>query len=107
MGDRICGETFESNAKLHHHVAEAHIKHMQNDPHNGFVCGWHECIRPGNPQKLGFEGKSKLKRHIITHVGPGTFNLCRLIVLFHHVLLGWSQAGPLHRYLRRILTDII
>ncbi|KAK4237864.1 hypothetical protein C8A03DRAFT_15633 [Achaetomium macrosporum] len=65
--DTICGQTFADAEELFRHAAENHIKHAQKGA-QGFRCGWDDCPR-SEPGAAGFPQRSKIERHMQTHIG--------------------------------------
>ncbi len=63
----ICGEIFTDAEELFKHASETHIKHAQKGS-QGFRCGWDECPR-SEPGATGFPQRSKIERHMQTHIG--------------------------------------
>lgn len=72
--DRLCEEQFKDSRELHDHIATTHVETLQTDGHDGFMCRWAGCSRQTDEKhenKRGFTARSKLKRHLIIHTGPG------------------------------------
>ncbi|KAK3934788.1 zinc-responsive transcriptional regulator ZAP1 [Diplogelasinospora grovesii] len=63
----ICGQTFADSDELFNHAVGVHIKHAQKGV-DGFRCGWANCQR-GDAGTAGFPQRSKIERHMQTHVG--------------------------------------
>ncbi|KAL2017818.1 hypothetical protein VTK56DRAFT_1620 [Thermocarpiscus australiensis] len=63
----ICGEIFADAEELFRHASEVHIKHAQKGA-QGFRCGWDDCPR-SEPGAAGFPQRSKIERHMQTHIG--------------------------------------
>lgn len=62
----ICGETFQTPEELFAHAAGTHIKNAKKGD-SGFRCGWHDCPR-SEPSAAGFPQRSKIERHMQTHI---------------------------------------
>jgi hypothetical protein len=63
----ICGQIFADAEELFKHASETHIKHAQKGT-QGFRCGWDDCPR-SEPGAAGFPQRSKIERHMQTHIG--------------------------------------
>ena len=63
----ICGQLFTDAEELFKHASEVHIKHAQKGS-QGFCCGWDDCPR-SEPGATGFPQRSKIERHMQTHIG--------------------------------------
>ncbi|KAK0733893.1 hypothetical protein B0T26DRAFT_686276 [Lasiosphaeria miniovina] len=63
----ICGQVFEDPGDLFTHTANDHIKYAKKGS-EGFRCGWDDCPRSG-PDATGFPQRSKIERHMQTHIG--------------------------------------
>ncbi|KAK4158145.1 hypothetical protein C8A00DRAFT_39529 [Chaetomidium leptoderma] len=63
----ICGQIFADAEDLFKHASETHIKHAQKGA-QGFRCGWDDCPR-SDPGASGFPQRSKIERHMQTHIG--------------------------------------
>ncbi|AEO65319.1 802a66bf-5cae-41d6-8ece-0c121a15adf9 [Thermothielavioides terrestris] len=63
----ICGQIFSDAEELFRHASEAHIKHAPKGA-QGFRCGWNDCPR-SEPGAAGFPQRSKIERHMQTHIG--------------------------------------
>lgn len=73
-GGMVCGKQFNDNRELHDHIAGVHVEALQADGHDGFTCRWAGCSRQTDEKfqnKRGFTARSKLKRHLNIHTGPG------------------------------------
>lgn len=73
-GGMVCGKQFNNNRELHDHIAGAHVENLQADGQDGFICRWAGCCRQTDGKyqhKRGFNARSKLKRHLTIHTGPG------------------------------------
>lgn len=66
LGSEMCGKTFSDPGELFAHVNAAHIKHLVKGP-RGFRCGWENCRREDDG-KDGFPQRSKIERHMQTHI---------------------------------------
>lgn len=80
-GNNICGLMFDNVRDLNNHVLVEHVKTEQPSETHGYVCRWLGCSRQTSDHcegKRGFEGRSKLKRHIRVHTGSGTYSLYHL-----------------------------
>lgn len=65
----ICGFVFDDAEALFRHASNCHIKHAQKRPGDqGFRCGWDDCPRSA-PGASGFPQRSKIERHMQTHIG--------------------------------------
>ncbi|KAK4201279.1 putative zinc-responsive transcriptional regulator [Triangularia verruculosa] len=65
----ICGFVFDDAEALFRHASNSHIKHAQKRPGDqGFRCGWDDCPRSA-PGASGFPQRSKIERHMQTHIG--------------------------------------
>ncbi|KAK4648842.1 zinc-finger protein [Podospora bellae-mahoneyi] len=65
----ICGFIFDDAEALFRHASNCHIKHAQKRPGDqGFRCGWDDCPRSA-PGASGFPQRSKIERHMQTHIG--------------------------------------
>lgn len=74
-GERVCGQQFKDNRELYDHIAGTHVEDLQTDGQDGFICRWAGCSRQIDEKfqsKRGFTARSKLKRHLNIHTGPGT-----------------------------------
>lgn len=74
----VCGLVFEDVSELNSHVSLEHVKKEQPSEPHGYVCRWVGCTRQTSDHcegKRGFEGRSKLSRHIRIHTGSGTYSL--------------------------------
>jgi hypothetical protein len=65
-GER-CGQTFPDSEALFTHVNMEHIQKLEKGTH-GFLCYWENCKRRGDG-KEGFPQRSKIERHMHTHIG--------------------------------------
>lgn len=65
-GSGVCGRTFGDPGELFAHVNAVHIKHLTKGP-KGFRCGWENCRREDDG-KDGFPQRSKIERHMQTHI---------------------------------------
>lgn len=65
-GER-CGRIFQDSEALFAHVNEEHIQKLEKGTH-GFLCQWENCKRRGDG-KEGFPQRSKIERHMHTHIG--------------------------------------
>lgn len=63
-----CGRIFADAEDLHVHVSQDHIKTMEKRGPDGFVCCWENCKRDEGGKK-GFPQRSKIERHMQTHIG--------------------------------------
>lgn len=63
----ICGHMFADAEDLFKHASETHIKHAQKGA-QGFRCGWDDCPR-SDVGAAGFPQRSKIERHMQTHIG--------------------------------------
>ena len=63
----ICGLVFADAEELFRHASDVHIKHAQNGS-QGFRCGWDDCPR-SEQGATGFPQRSKIERHMQTHIG--------------------------------------
>ncbi|KAL2154030.1 hypothetical protein VTH82DRAFT_2706 [Thermothelomyces myriococcoides] len=63
----VCGQLFADAEELFKHACEAHIKNAQKGA-QGFRCGWDDCPR-SEPEATGFPQRSKIERHMQTHIG--------------------------------------
>ncbi|KAL1836307.1 hypothetical protein VTJ49DRAFT_5316 [Mycothermus thermophilus] len=63
----VCGLVFANAEDLFKHASEAHIRHAQKGA-QGFRCGWDDCPR-SDPNAPGFPQRSKIERHMQTHIG--------------------------------------
>lgn len=63
----ICGQVFADAEELFKHASEIHIKHAQKGS-QGFRCGWDDCPR-SEAGATGFPQRSKIERHMQTHIG--------------------------------------
>lgn len=63
----VCGKVFANAEELFKHASDAHIKHAQKGA-QGFRCGWEDCPR-SDPSAAGFPQRSKIERHMQTHIG--------------------------------------
>lgn len=73
-GDKLCGKQFKDTRELHDHISGTHVEHLQADGQDGFICRWAGCSRQTDEKfqsKRGFTARSKLKRHLHIHTGPG------------------------------------
>ncbi len=70
-GHAICGLVFADAEELFRHASEVHIKHAQKGS-QGFRCGWDDCPR-SEPGATGFPQRSKIERHMQTHIGRRWF----------------------------------
>ncbi|KAH8885191.1 hypothetical protein GQ53DRAFT_770362 [Thozetella sp. PMI_491] len=72
----LCGKVFDSTTDLFDHVNAAHVKSMAKGD-GGYLCQWDGCCR-GSDGKGGFPQRSKIERHMQTHVGykPHTCDQC-------------------------------
>jgi hypothetical protein len=70
-GSPICGKTFHDPTVLYEHVVSVHIKTLAKGA-NGFRCGWEHCPRESDG-KDGFPQRSKIERHMQTHIGREFF----------------------------------
>ncbi|KAL1882732.1 hypothetical protein VTK73DRAFT_1252 [Phialemonium thermophilum] len=66
VGSEVCGLCFSTPSELFSHVNSAHIKHLTKGP-KGFRCGWENCRREDDG-KDGFPQRSKIERHMQTHI---------------------------------------
>ena len=66
LGSEPCGKIFADAGELFTHVNTAHIKHLVKGP-KGFRCGWETCRREDDG-KDGFPQRSKIERHMQTHI---------------------------------------
>lgn len=92
-GDQPCGQVFTSVQDLHGHIHKDHIKDLEPVGKDGYVCGWEGCARQksdAHKDKRGFDGKSKLKRHLSTHAGSSTFSTLATIT-WQSLPLGFFQ----------------
>ena len=64
----ICGATFNSPEDLFEHVNTNHVKTMARDSSGRYICQWDGCSRASDG-KGGFPQRSKMERHMQTHVG--------------------------------------
>ena len=65
-GER-CGQIFADSEALFGHVNAEHIQKLEKGAH-GFMCCWESCKRRGHA-KEGFPQRSKIERHMHTHIG--------------------------------------
>lgn len=65
-GER-CGQVFADSEALFAHVNSEHIQKLEKGLH-GFLCSWENCKRRGDG-KEGFPQRSKIERHMHTHIG--------------------------------------
>lgn len=65
-GER-CGQVFRDSEALFAHVNSEHIQKLEKG-HRGFLCNWENCKRRGDG-KEGFPQRSKIERHMHTHIG--------------------------------------
>ncbi|KAK4227221.1 zinc-responsive transcriptional regulator ZAP1 [Podospora fimiseda] len=72
----ICGLVFSDAEALFRHASNSHIKHAQKGA-QGFRCGWDDCPR-SEPGQTGFPQRSKIERHMQTHIGhkPHICEIC-------------------------------
>ncbi|KAL2172440.1 hypothetical protein VTG60DRAFT_5715 [Thermothelomyces hinnuleus] len=63
----VCGQLFADAEELFKHASETHIKNAQKGA-QGFRCGWDDCPR-SEPGAAGFPQRSKIERHMQTHIG--------------------------------------
>ncbi|KAK3996842.1 putative zinc-responsive transcriptional regulator [Cladorrhinum sp. PSN332] len=72
----ICGLLFSDAEALFKHASNSHIKHAQKGA-QGFRCGWDDCPR-SEPGQVGFPQRSKIERHMQTHIGhkPHICEIC-------------------------------
>ncbi|KAL2139339.1 hypothetical protein VTI28DRAFT_5327 [Corynascus sepedonium] len=63
----ICGQLFADAEELFKHASETHIRNAQKGA-QGFRCGWDDCPR-SEPEAAGFPQRSKIERHMQTHIG--------------------------------------
>ncbi|KAK4128386.1 hypothetical protein N657DRAFT_652083 [Parathielavia appendiculata] len=63
----VCGRVFADAEELFKHASETHIKNAQKGA-QGFCCGWDDCPR-SEPGAAGFPQRSKIERHMQTHIG--------------------------------------
>jgi hypothetical protein len=63
----ICGHLFADAEDLFKHASETHIKNAQKGA-QGFRCGWDDCPR-SEVGAAGFPQRSKIERHMQTHIG--------------------------------------
>lgn len=71
--EEACGQQFTNAKLLWDHVVECHVDALEKTQH-GYICGWKGCDRHhriGDASKIGFQQKSKIKRHMETHTGSG------------------------------------
>lgn len=66
IGSEVCGKTFADAGELFAHVNAVHIKQLSKGP-RGFRCGWENCRREDDG-KDGFPQRSKIERHMQTHI---------------------------------------
>lgn len=74
LDGRTCGRFFGDIVDFHNHVVD-HVQKQEPSKQHGFICQWRGCVRQPSDHhegKLGFEGRSKLKRHMNIHTGSGT-----------------------------------
>jgi uncharacterized Zn-finger protein len=71
-GSEPCGRVFADAEGLHSHVRDEHIKTMEKQGSDGFVCCWEGCRRDEGGKK-GFPQRSKIERHMQTHIGRKPF----------------------------------
>ncbi|OIW35167.1 hypothetical protein CONLIGDRAFT_665807 [Coniochaeta ligniaria NRRL 30616] len=69
-GER-CGQIFQDSEALFAHVNAEHIQKLEKGAH-GFMCHWENCKRRGDG-KEGFPQRSKIERHMHTHIGRKPF----------------------------------
>lgn len=62
-----CGQIFANSEALFAHVNAEHIQKLEKGPH-GFMCSWENCRRRCDG-KEGFPQRSKIERHMHTHIG--------------------------------------
>lgn len=66
-GGSPCGRIFNDSEALFDHVNTEHIQKLDKGP-KGFLCCWENCKRLGDG-KDGFPQRSKIERHMHTHIG--------------------------------------
>ncbi|KAB5536441.1 hypothetical protein GE09DRAFT_327874 [Coniochaeta sp. 2T2.1] len=66
-----CGQVFSNSEALFAHVNGEHIQKLEKGA-SGFLCHWENCKRRGDG-KEGFPQRSKIERHMITHIGRKPF----------------------------------
>lgn len=79
-----CGQQFNCSSLLTSHVESTHFDNIKATERHGLVCRWNGCDRLTNEKDANFRGfmtKSKLRRHVEIHTGPGMFQS-------HHVFSG-------------------
>jgi hypothetical protein len=62
-----CGRHFADEKELHEHVLKSHIRNLEKGD-QGYICCWQDCKRSCG-EKPGFSQRSKIERHMQTHVG--------------------------------------
>ncbi|KAK2069471.1 hypothetical protein P8C59_004052 [Phyllachora maydis] len=70
--EQQCGMGFNNTKELNEHVVNQHIKELTKKDHC-YHCGWLDCQRPKTMKTPGFAQRSKLERHMQTHVGHKPF----------------------------------
>jgi hypothetical protein len=76
----ICGQVFADAEDLFKHASEIHIKHAQKGT-QGFRCGWDDCPR-SEAGATGFPQRSKIERHMQTHIGRKSARVARVCSVF-------------------------
>ncbi|KAK3396497.1 hypothetical protein B0T20DRAFT_481486 [Sordaria brevicollis] len=89
---KLCAQTFTEAGDLFDHVSNVHIKHASKG-NFGFLCAWDDCPR-SHPGVHGFPQRSKIERHMQTHIGhkPHVCKIC-------HKGFSAKQALTQHMYI--------
>ncbi|EAA36236.3 zinc finger protein [Neurospora crassa OR74A] len=89
---KLCAQTFTEAGDLFDHVSNVHIKHASKGNY-GFLCAWDDCPR-SHPGVHGFPQRSKIERHMQTHIGhkPHVCKIC-------HKGFSAKQALTQHMYI--------
>lgn len=80
---KLCAQTFTEAGDLFDHVSNVHIKHASKG-NFGFLCAWDDCPR-SHPGVHGFPQRSKIERHMQTHIGRKWLYIMLLFVIISNV----------------------
>jgi uncharacterized C2H2 Zn-finger protein len=84
-----CGMIFQTSDALFKHVNADHLQKLEKGP-QGFLCNWDKCKRRGDG-KEGFPQRSKIERHMHTHIGREYMH-CRTSIDVPEVLTSGSET---------------
>jgi len=70
----VCDELFSTPEELFNHASTVHIKNAKKGD-QGFRCGWDDCPR-SKAGASGFPQRSKIERHMQTHIDRKSYHLC-------------------------------